>query len=948
MIPNLVRRRRRRSFRLPFEGAGLGCGAFVSLLLLGVVFSAILGYMRLVQDLPSLERLALDLDPTTGRIYQPTRLLDRAGEQEIFVLENPAAVGRQILALDPSQPNHLPSTLVKATLAGREPDFWQNPGYILSDLAADTHPTLAQRLVYELLLVKEPAGLRRNLRERLLAAQIIQRFGHEQSLTWYLNTVQYGEYIYGADAAGRVFFGKQASLLDIAEAAYLAALSESPQANPWNDPPGVRDRQREIIQTMLGLGWISADEAIQASRQGLTLQPQQPVRDLSPSFSKGVLDQLARQFPGENLARGGWKITTTLDYALQLNAQCATVAQLARIGGQPSPAQSDSSPGCAASQLLPTIAPDRLGAMDNLETAVIILDPKTGQVLAMVGDASASRPAGAILTPIVYLSAFTRGWGPASLVWDIPDPAREFLPELELPESKVYRGPMRLRTALINDAVQPVVTLARQLGWDVIQVTASQLGITALQSPAASGLNAQLFEAGASLLEVSQAYGVFANQGVLSGQATLRQSPNTAGVRLQAPISVIRLQDADEVIWLDWSEPENQPLISPQLAYVVNHVLSDEPARWSRLGHPNPLEIGRPAGAKASLTLDGQAGWVVGYTPQVVVGVWAGKSELIPGEIALAIPAGIWHALMQHATQNQPIAAWEIPAGVQLIDVCDPSGLIPTAYCPTVVTEVFLPGAEPTQLDHLYRAFQINRETGRLATVFTPPELVEEKVFLVPPPEAKEWAEEAGFPNPPDVYDVISAAPAAAHAAISIPAMFAHISGVVQFKGTAGGPAFNFYRLQVGQGLNPQTWIQLGEDLSQPVADGLLGTWDARALSGLYAIQLLVVSQDQRVERAVIQVTVDNQPPEVQIISPKTDQEFSLDSQLALVLQAEVHDNLEIDQVSFFIDKSLVAVLYDPPYLVSWKPTPGEHTLVVRAVDLAGNESETAALFQVK
>lgn len=941
MVAFLTRRRRRRRLTFPYAQVGLSFSLAVSLLFLGAALGAALSYIQLTQDLPSLDQLAADLDPSQGRLHQPTCLFDRTGQHEILCLENPAAAGRQYLPLDPAQPDHLPSTLVKATLAAQDPTFWQSPGYTWHDLTAETHPTLAQRLVYDLLLSQEPAGLRRNLRERLLAAQLIQRFGHAQVLEWRLNTVAYGSYLYGADAASRALFGKPAAQLSLAEAAFLTALSENPQLNPWSAPPPLRARQQEIIAQMLGLGWISAAEAEQAYQSELTLRPAETIPDLAPAFSQLALAQLAQQFPQLDLQRGGWRITTTLDYDLQRQTDCVISLQLARLQDPTTPA------ACAAAQLLPTLSAAPEGAAEDLAAAAVLLDPRQGQVLAMVGDSAIPRPAGTILTPIAALAAFARGQTPATLVWDIPD-VLETQTQAEAVSTQVYRGPMRLRTALVNDILTPLLRLARQMGWEVIQATADQLGVDAFRALGGSGNELALLESQTTLLEATRAFGILAHQGVLMGQPSSSGSPPRDASRLISPTAILRLQDAHGAIWLDWSQPVSQPVISTQLAYLMNHVLSDEPARWLSLGHPNPLEVGRPAGAKIGSTLEGRDAWTIGYTPRIAVGVWVGKSRLASGRIPPAIPAGIWHALVQFVSQKQPLETWEAPPGIVFVDVCDPSGMLPTAACPAVVSEAFLTGSEPTHPDSLYRAFQINRQTGRLATVFTPPELIEEKVFLVPPPEAKAWAQTAGLPTPPEVYDTLSAPPPNPQARIDSPAMFAHVRGVVEFRGVASGAGFAYYRLQVGQGLNPQRWIQLGEDQTQPVEGGVLGVWDTRQLDGLYAVQLLVVRQDQRVERAVMQLSVDNTPPVVEILNPQPDQEATANQAQALALQVEAQDNLEVERVELWMDKRLLATLYKPPYLVAWRATPGEHTLLAQAYDLAGNLSETAVIFRVK
>jgi hypothetical protein len=211
--------------------------------------------------------------------------------------------------------------------------------------------------------------------------------------------------------------------------------------------------------------------------------------------------------------------------------------------------------------------------------------------------------------------------------------------------------------------------------------------------------------------------------------------------------------------------------------------------------------------------------------------------------------------LMQLSTQSFSPDGWPLPPGVTVMNVCDPSGMLPTPDCPNVVSEVFTNGNEPVQTDNLYRKFSINRETGFLATVFTPPQLVEERVYLIVPPEAREWARSARLQVPPDAYDAIQPSPRNPDVYISAPTMFDEITGTVKIVGTASGADFLSYRILAGQGLNPQKWIQVGEG-GTAVVDGLLAEWDTRELSGLYAVQLQVVRSDQRVDSAVIQVTV--------------------------------------------------------------------------------------------
>ncbi len=205
----------------------------------------------------------------------------------------------------------------------------------------------------------------------------------------------------------------------------------------------------------------------------------------------------------------------------------------------------------------------------------------------------------------------------------------------------------------------------------------------------------------------------------------------------------------DHAAWLDWTQPQSRSLLSPQLAYQMNQVLSDEISRQESLGHPNPLEIGRPAGVKSSISFNSHSTWTVGYVPQrvIVVHFSGQEADVVP----LRYSADLWHALMVYAVHDLPAESWEMPAGIVTVNVCDPSGMLPTAVCPNVVSEVFLDGRQPLQTDTLYQSFQVNRETGYLATIFTPPDLVESRTYMVVPARARAWAENAGIDLPPNI-----------------------------------------------------------------------------------------------------------------------------------------------------------------------------------------------------
>ncbi len=947
------RERRRRRVSQGRGRAGLSIITGLSLLAALAVIGISIGYANITRDLPSLDLLPILLDAQDGQLRQPTRLYDSTGQRVLLTLENPGAAGWQALPLDDTLLAHLPETLVKATIASVDPTFWENPGYTLETLDPEQNPTIAQKLAADFLLWEEAPTARRAWRERLLAAQIVSRFGREQVMEWYLNSANYGNYVYGADAAARVYFGKTATDLTLAEAALLAAVAEAPALNPHTAPQAALERQKAIIQQMLRLGLISAEETHQASLEILTFRPPvEAVENMAPAFTRLVLEQVAAQYDQDRIARGGLRIFTTLDYDLQVQAACAAAAQQTRLFGESEEADLE----CQAARLLPTLIleDDQL----SIETSanVVILDPATGQVLAMVGEAAPGldpgrlpgHPPGTLMTPYVYLSAFTRGLSPASLVWDIPASLPPGLADTFNLDGE-FHGPVSIRAALTNDYVTPALQVLNQMGHLSIWRTAMQMGFPSLEYLESETAHRLPLGGGeVTLLEAVHAYSAFDNQGVLAGQFMTGGEDN--GQAALSPSAVLRIEDLGGGQWLDWRTPQTRPIVSAQLAYLMTHILSDETARWPSLGHPNPLEIGRPAGTKLGRTSDGQDAWTVGYTPQIVVGVWMGSPNDQDGKtISPLAAAGLWHAVMQYASRDTPVLAWETPPGISSMEVCVPSGMLPTPDCPEIVSEIFLPGNEPNQTDTLYRSFEINRETGRLATVFTPPELVIEQVFLVVPPEAEAWAAQAGIPLPPSDYDLIyiptTISPTAA---ITSPAMFTYANGEIAINGNAAGEDFAYYRLQVGQGLNPKTWTLIGEDVGMPVSDGQLGVWNTEGLSGLYAIQLLVVDGDQRVETATIQVTIDNQAPEVLILFPEEGQIFytGLDNQI--LFQVRASDDFGIARIEYYLDDALIASLTQPPFSTPWLSRIGLHTLRVRVVDLAGNVTEVRVEFEVK
>ena len=886
-----------------------GCGFIFIIVLIFGIFSLVLSYQSLIKDLPAAENLEILLNPRNGTLLQPTRIYDRSGENLIYIFA-PEDKARRYIPLGAENPQHLPDELVQATLALADPNFWAHSGYNFTDT-----PTLTQKLVSDLLLWNEKPSLRRDLREILLSAQITEQYGRQQIIEWYLNSANFGHNAYGAESAAQLYFGKSVTELDLAESATLAATSQIPALNPIDAPIAAYQRRQETLYILDGLKILDTDEVDTALRSPFNLLPFNEPDDASPAFIPLILTQLEEFYPQERIARGGLTIISTLDLDLQKNVLCALQTQVTRLSGR-------NADDCESAHLLPALPV--MDALNNVHASAVILDPLNGQVLALVGETTltgessqiAARKAGSSLSPFVYLTGFTRGLNPASLLWDIPNESniQNFDGE--------FHGPMRLRTALANDYLVPMEGVLAQMGSENLSKISQSFGL-------------DYYAEAHSPLDLAQAYGIFAAEGVMHGQVLDEKI---------SAVTVLEMTDVEGKFWLDWRETQSQPVVSAQLAYLMNDILSDGAVRWQSLGTDNALDVGLPAAAKIGRVDDGLSAWTVGYTPQCVALIWLGADNPFDPEAA----AGIWHALIKTASADLPPIGWDIPVGVRKMEICDPSGLLPTADCPNIVSDIFLKGSEPSQYDNLYKSFDVNLETGYLATVFTSLELIEERKYMLVPAEAEAWAESAGIESPPRAYDAILAPQRLADAHFTAPELFADVSGMLEIRGTARGQDFEYYRIQVGQGLNPQTWMQIGEDVYGVVDDNLLEIWDTSELNGLYAIQLLVVRTDQRVEIATTQISIDNEAPSLRVLYPEKNEQIDYLRNRQIELKVEADDNLGVESLEFYLDYEQIGVLTEAPFIWTWATTEGEHYLQVVVRDRAGNEVEESVKFEVE
>ncbi|HEY72989.1 MAG TPA: hypothetical protein G4N99_06920 [Thermoflexia bacterium] len=971
----------------------LGAALLVVLLVIMGTFaggaSAVAGaYSYFTRDLPEPEQIEAAEDN-----FETTKIYDRAGQILLYEVIDPQGGDRTWVTLD-----QMPEHLICGTVALEDRDYWENPGInvrgIVRALWADIQgqqiqggSSITQQLIKNIVIEEELRYVsaegpewkdyERKITEILLAYRISQNYSKEQILEWYLNTNFYGNLAYGIEAAARVYFGKSVGDLTLAESATLAAIPQFPGMNPFDNPDLARERQHLVLDAMEGQGCITPEEAVAAKYEEWELAHLTERYDiLAPHFSVYVRKQLEEMFSPEVVYRGGLRVYTTLDLELQEQALCVARAHIRRLSGEEEEIvlQEAIDDGCEAAQFLPPLRSYDVGRDHEVNNAAVaVIRPATGEILSMVGSldywdesidghfnvaADGFRQPGSSFKPFTYLTLLSQGDNAAHMFLDVRRAFQQPTGTPYVPENydRKYHGPQRMRLALARSYNIPAVEALYLSGVDNVIRTAHSMGINTLDRGLDYyGLSLTLGGGEVHLLDMIYAFGVFANTGRMYG-APVPSDQLRTGYRELNPVAILRVEDRNGNVLYEYSQPESREILSPQLAYLMNSILSDRQSRWAGMGMNNALELAndRPAAAKTGTTNDFRDAWTVGYTPQLAAGVWVGNSDNsemknLPG---LRGASPIWHAVMEYALQDEEIVPFARPDGLIERAVCAVSGKLPGPNCPTV-NELFIPGTEPTEHCHIHQTFSVNRETGRLCTVHTPPELCEEHVYQVYPPEAADWIasldEDRRPPVPPTEYDTIyGPSRNDADVAIISPGPYSYIGGTVPITGNAKGGDFGYYRVLFGEGLNPSEWIQIGPEHGNQVDHNLLEFWDTSALDGLYSLRLSIVDHSTALRETTIQVTVDNISPTLDLTHPEDGSEYELGYDEWANVNAEVQD-YSIARVEFYeysggkeneppAELQPFAVRTVAPFNVNWPiGAIGKHTFYVIAVDAAGN-----------
>ncbi|MDX1664864.1 MAG: transglycosylase domain-containing protein [Candidatus Promineifilaceae bacterium] len=908
------RRRQQQSGRLRAAVARVVVGVlfplafFLSVLFFGSVATAAAVYESLARDLPSYDEIQREATGTEDS-FEATKIYawgpdeDDDGEKEpVLIYEVAAPLGgeRQWLSLE-----QMPADIVAATLALEDPSFRgdQQPGigettralirYVRHGTAGPGRSSLARQLVQRRFFSAEAATAegeegwtprRRQIEEFLLTERLRRFYTKEQILEWYLNTSFYGNLAFGIEAAAHIYFDKDPAELTLAEAAQLAALPQTPELNPLDNPQAAHERQLFVLEAMVREGAIDQEQLVNARSTPLTISSgaQERFDMIAPHFALYVQRQMEERYGPEALLRDGLRVYTTLDLEMQRQAECLARAHIARLSGAAgSGLPADEQATCPALTSLPsldngevTLAPE--GARVN-NASVVVLDPASGEIRVMVGsldywneaiDGSFNvateglRQPGSAFNAFTYLTALSQGYNAATMVLDVKTDfgalhgGASYTPQNYDGD---YHGPMPLRQALANNYNVPATEVLSWVGVANAVRTARSMGISTIDGTE-QDLSLPLGGGDARLLEMVHAFAVLDNLGTMVGRPAPEEQQQKDEPALE-PSAIVRVEDRAGNVLYEYAK-QQQEIVSPQLAWLMNDMLSDRRARCPAFDCPNFLELpeNRPAAVTTGTTNDFRDAWAIGYTPQLVTGVWVGNTDHTPtNELSgYQAAAPIWHGFMAWALADEPASIWPRPAGIVEESVCAISGLLPTPHCPPV-SEFFIVGTQPAVQDTVYQEFQINRETGRLATLQTPPELIDSRIYQIYPERAADWAAENALPQPPTEYDTITGAPNSAGAtAIRSPQPFDTVSGKVEILATIELEDFSHYRLAFFEGLTPDDIMVISDSVLEERSGAVVGVWDVGELDGLYTLLLTVVRTDGTFEEASVAVTVDN------------------------------------------------------------------------------------------
>jgi penicillin-binding protein 1C len=764
------------------------------LFFIGVIGGAA-AYIALSADIPDPNQLE-----ARQSTFASTKVYDSKGNLIVELTDptNPVAGRRTYVPLSQISP-----WLIKATLATEDPNFYRysvgfDPIAIIravyyAFLEGGNTPsggsTITQQVARNLLLSPEERTSRsplRKIREIILANELARnpKYGRDKILEIYLNEINYANLAYGIEAAAQTYFNKPAKDLNLAEASMLAGIPQSPVL--W-DPVANKDntlrRQRTVLGLMQEQGHITADQIFAAQQEikdKTFTAPPANYSTIAPHFMQYVQQQLDAEYGANGLYRDGLRVYTTLDQDVQKIAEAAIKEQIAKLADK-----------------------------NVTNGAAVVMDPRTGQIKAMAGSADfnneaidgqvnvalAYRQPGSSVKPFTYLAAMERGWTPATLFWDKPITFTNEYGQVYAPRNYdgKFHGPMLMREALGRSMNTTAVETLNFVGVPAFLELAQRVGLNFPPNPQ-YGLAITLGGAEARLLDLTDAYATLAN----------------GGVRLP-PTAITRVERADGTLLRDYAQTQGagQQVVRPEHAWLITSILSDNAARAKSFGPNSVLKLTRPAAVKTGTTNDFRDNLTVGYTPDLVTGVWVGNSDNseMEGVSGVTGAAPIWAQIMKQASSNLPVKEFAPPQGVVAAEICELGGHAPSPNCPAKRIEYFKADQLPLPAD----------------------ENLEKAVAAGDPNLAAAPQAPISNPQSPDIL-------------ITEPSLIGLTPrGQLRIRGTVNPPGFQQYVVEYGDGENPGEWKWVSGPHLSPVVNDQLTTWGIEGLpSGRYTLRVTV------------------------------------------------------------------------------------------------------------
>lgn len=808
--------------------------ALVTFVAIFALFAAgVIGYVHVARQLPSPEELSRQ----TANLFVSSQIYDRDGNL-LYELIDPQGGRREIISL-----SRVSRHVILATIDTEDAYFYKHPGFdplalvrmvyyaITEQEFVSGGSTITQQVARNMVLSeteRTERTLKRKIREIVLASEISRRYTKDQILEIYLNQVNYGNLAYGIQAAAQTYFHKDAADLTLAEASFLAGLPQSPAS--YDVFGGGREaalrRQRSVLALMVEQKDITQAQANAAAAEMAAYEfklPETYTRVPAPHFVAYVRGLIEQQY-GTQVYHTSLKIYTTLDPRLQKLADDAARAQIN------DPAIKDK---------------------HVTNAAVVVLDARTGEILAMVGSvdfynaeiqgqvnmATAPRQPGSSIKPLTYILAFEKGWTPSTLIWDVPVKFVNQYGQVYEPKNydNRFHGPVTVRSALANSYNIPAVKTLDYVTLPVFLEGAQRAGITTLTRPD-YGLALTLGGGEVPLLEMAGLYQTLANGG--------RRVP---------PVAIKRVVRSNGQMVFEYKPPEGQVAFSAEHAYLITHILADNAARTPAFGANSPLKLSRPAAAKTGTTNDYRDNWTMGYTPDLVVGVWVGNADNSPmkGTTGLTGAAPIWHAFLEKALEGQPPQDFERPPGIVEKEICADTGAQPSLYCPAnrrrkeLFFQYQLP-APPEEDPHWPPCGDWGEQL-----VFTYPNDEFVRAWVTSP-AGQAWAQAHGVVFAAEGQCAAPTPSGPLVANISQPADGSVVAGLVQVIGTVSGPLHYYDAMYEGQQAG---WIS-GPHLS-PVENNLLTVWDVSGLPpGEYTLRIIAHAASGETVEARVKVNV--------------------------------------------------------------------------------------------